>query len=130
MRIAIPVFQNRVSPVFDWASRVLVIETDGHRELRREENSLGCTSLIGRADRLAEMRVDSLVCGGISEHMLALLIARGINVIPWIAGETDKVFSAFLDGQIPGKDFTMPGRCGQPQGEQQQPAPPVRRLRS
>lgn len=112
MKIAIPVFQNRVSPVFDWSSRILVIETDGRLEIGREEHGLAGASLKDRADRLMEMKVDSLLCGGISEAMLALLIARGINVIPWVAGDTEEVFSAFLEGRVPGNGFMMPGRCG------------------
>lgn len=116
MKIAIPVFHNRVSPVFDWSSRILVIETDGSREISREERSTAGTSPATRADYLVEMKVDTLLCGGISETMLALVLRRGINVIPWVAGEAEEVFSGFLDGRVPGKDFTMPGCPGRRRG--------------
>ena len=109
MKIAIPVFHNRVSPVFDWSSRILVIESDGSREISREERSTTGTTPVMRVEYLVEMNVDTLLCGGISETMLAHVLARGINVIPWVTGDAEEVFSGFLDGRVPGKDFTMPG---------------------
>ena len=40
MRIAIPEWQGRVSPVFDVAVSLLLIDVDGKHEVRREQRRL------------------------------------------------------------------------------------------
>jgi len=112
MKVAIPVFQNRVSPVFDWSTRLFVISTDEDQELSREEVNLASDPPASRIDHLAGLSIDLLLCGGISSPLFALVESRGIQVIPWIAGEVDDVVRAFLKGQIPGEGFFMPGCCG------------------
>ncbi|MFH1999967.1 MAG: NifB/NifX family molybdenum-iron cluster-binding protein [Planctomycetota bacterium] len=112
MKVAIPVFQNRVSPVFDWSTRLLVIETDQGCEIRREELTLSADSATSRIDSLAGLSIEVLLCGGISAPLFALVRSRGIRVVPWISGEVNEVIPAFLKGKIPGKGFYMPGCCG------------------
>lgn len=111
MKIAVPVFRGRISPVFDWATRLLVVETDSDCETCREVRTLQEAQLAARAIRLAEMGVDVLLCGGISGSMRSLVEIRGVRVVPWIAGEVEEVLKAFLAGSIPEK-FAMPGCCG------------------
>lgn len=111
MRIALSVFENRVSPVFDWSNRLLVIERDGAKEMNRTEHSIAGMSPVARADYLAGMNVNTLVCGGISKVLLDMVEARGIRVIPWIAGDMERVLGAFLEGRILSGHFFMPGSC-------------------
>ena len=122
MKIALSTFQGRMSPVFDWSSRLLVVDADHGREIHRMERDLANMPPRARACCLVDLGVDTLLCGGISRFMLALVEAQGIRVIPWIAGEAEEVIRAFLDKRIPGEEFYMPGCCRMGRG-------PKRRLR-
>ncbi len=113
MKIVIPVFQGRVSPVFDWTSTVLAVETDEDgKVISRHEESMSAASHALRAEHLAKMGADVLLCGGISTPMHNMLQARDISVIPWVAGEVDEVLEAFFNGSVPSDRFAMPGCCG------------------
>jgi len=112
MKLAISIFQNRVSPVFDWSTRILVVESDEDREISREYNNIGGTVPTVRANQLEELSIHVLICGGISAPMITLVKNRNIRVIAWVAGDVEKVLKAFLEGRLPGKGFAMPGCCG------------------
>ena len=115
MRIAIPIWQGRVSPVFDVAGQVLLVEADGAGEPSRREETLADEEPERRAERLAELGVTTLVCGAISQPLQALLDARGIEVVPRVCGEVEEVLAAFLAGELRADRFAMPGCCGRAQ---------------
>jgi len=100
-----------VSPVFDWSTRLLVVETDKTREIHREEKSITSKSPSVRAGHLNEMNIDVLLCGGISAHMLSLIESHDIRVIPWVAGDVEQVLGAYLEGRISDEKYAMPGCC-------------------
>ena len=115
-RIAIPVWQGRISPVFDTAGHLLLVDVDGTRELQRCESVLADTRLPRRVSRLVELGVDVLICGGVSRPLLSMVTGAGIRAVPWVAGNVQEVLDAYLGGQLPGPRFQMPGRMGQGRG--------------
>ncbi len=56
--------------------------------------------------------VDVLVCGAISGPLAGILTANGMKVVPWICGDVENVFQAFLRGRLSEASFLMPGCCG------------------
>ena len=70
MKIAIPIWQGRISPVMDAAACALVVEFDGAGEVSRVEESLGDEFIPHRARHLADLGVDVLICGGISRSKI------------------------------------------------------------
>ena len=66
MKVAVPDWQGRVSPVFDVAEQVLLVDLNDDEDGSQHTESLGSPSLQQRAQRLAELRVDVLLCGAIS----------------------------------------------------------------
>ncbi|MEW6665855.1 MAG: hypothetical protein AB1512_11620 [Thermodesulfobacteriota bacterium] len=46
MRIAIPVWGEKVSPLLDAASRLLIVETDRMGELNNREDKYGCVNRV------------------------------------------------------------------------------------
>ncbi len=115
MRIAVPVWQGRVSPVFDVAGQLLLVEADNALEQARREETLADEEPQRRAERLAEWGVRTLICGAISQPLQALLDARGIEVVPRVCGEVEEVLAAFLVGELRADRFAMPGCCGRAQ---------------
>jgi len=111
MKVAVPDWQGRVSPVFDVAEHVVLVDLDDNRDENQHTESLGSTAPHQRAQRLSELGVDVLVCGAISWPLEALLAASGIRVIPLVCGKVEEVVRAFCDGTLENERFAMPGCC-------------------
>ncbi len=113
MKIAIPQWQGRVSPVFDVASTVMLADVEDARPLLRETVQLQADSLRQRALALAELGVGVLICGAVSRPLELALTHVGIEVIPQTCGEVEEVLLAYTDGSLlkHGR-FLMPGCCG------------------
>lgn len=111
MTVAVPVFRNRVSPVFDWCRSLVVLDISDGRVVRRE--TVGCEAARPEhlAGRLASHGVDVLVCGGISRQLCGLIETQRIRVIPWVSGELDEVISAIIGDRLQHRRFALPG-CG------------------
>lgn len=113
MKLAIPVWQGRISPVFDVAGQLLLVELTDGREAAREERPLEGSTPDQRAKKLAELGVETLICGGISQPLEALLADDGIRVIARICGSVEDVLVAFVAGRLGQQRFAMPGCCRQ-----------------
>lgn len=111
MKLAIPEWQGRVSPVFDVAEHVWFIDLDGDDAREPVVVILGTATLHERARRLVELGVDVLVCGAISAPLEALLTRGKIRVMPLVCGEIGDVVRAFCDGTLSMERFIMPGCC-------------------
>jgi len=81
MKVAIPVWQDRVSPVFDVAGRLLLVDVANRQEIGRNAQTLGEIMPHVRIRRMVEMGVDTLICAGISQPLEAGLADYGICVI-------------------------------------------------
>jgi predicted Fe-Mo cluster-binding NifX family protein len=109
MTVALTVWDDRISPVFDVARRILLIEVeDGEVTARREEN-LAEAPPIDRARKLVDLEVDTLVCGAVSWPVEAIISANGIETIPFVAGDVDEVIEAYLNGRLLDPELCMPG---------------------
>jgi predicted Fe-Mo cluster-binding NifX family protein len=111
MLLAIPVWQGRVSPVFDVAEQLLLVELDGSHELSRRRESLANEEPALRARRVADLGVDTLICGAISQPLESLLTAEQIEVVPWMCGDAEEILQAFRAGGLADGRFVMPGCC-------------------
>lgn len=111
MKVAVPDWKGRVSPVFDVARQVLLVDLDGEDNGRRYLENLGSLGPHDRARRLAELKVNVLVCGAISWPLETLVAASGIRVISLVCGEVEEVVRAFREGTLETERFAMPGCC-------------------
>ena len=112
MKLAIPTWQNRVSPVFDVAEHVLLVSLNGQEETDRYIEGLRGMALHQRAERLAELGVKVLLCGAISWQLETLLVNSGIKVVSLVCGNVEEILQAFRDGTLKNEQFAMPGCCG------------------
>ena len=112
MRIAIPVSDARISPVFDVAQRLLLVDIEDGREVGRTEGALEKSQLELRASQVAELHPDVLVCGAISRPLETMLQSAGVEIISQTCGDADKVLRAFVSDKLAGDKFVMPGCCG------------------
>ena len=109
MKIAIPIWEDRISPVFDTASRLLIVEVEAQREASRFETYLAEQDLSRRCVRIRGLGVDTLICGAISRPFLKILEASGISIVPGISGHPEDVLKAYLQGNLFDSRFLMPG---------------------
>jgi len=109
MRIAIPVWENKVSPVLDAASRLMVVEFKEGGPSTRFEIYLDERDLSRRCMRIQDLCVDTLICGAVTRHFSELLKAAGIKLIQGISGQPEAVLNAYLDGTLAHSKYLMPG---------------------
>jgi predicted Fe-Mo cluster-binding NifX family protein len=100
MKIAIPLFNERVSPRFEFASRLLLATVENNRVVEREELALHGYDLFERSALLKGLSVDTLICGGIQCFVAQDLNHSNVRVISAIVGEADAALKAFLRGSL------------------------------
>jgi len=109
MKIALPIRDARISPVFDVAKRLLVVDVEDDRQTGQDEHDLGQTDLPERARQIAGLGIDVLICGAISHPLEELLLSGGVRVVPFICGPVQKAIEAFLSNRLWSDSFLMPG---------------------
>ncbi len=113
MKVALATWNERISPVFDVARQVLILDVQNNRVVARHEERLPGTEPQSQAERLAAIAPHTLICGAISQPMADLLAAKNIRIIAFTAGSVEDVVSAWLAGALPNPALAMPGCCGQ-----------------
>jgi len=116
MKVAISVFKDSVSTVFDASQHLLVLEINGAGEQKRAMVKLKTIDPIRRASQLSEEGVNVLICGAISMPMQASISARSIFVYPFVRGKVDDVISAYQDGKLGQAVYALPGCRGRGHG--------------
>ena len=112
MRVAVPTWERRISPVFDTAGKFTVAEIERGKVVYQFIIPFQELFLPRRAIILKRWRINTLICGGISTYLVNLVAARGIRVVPGIRGDVNEVLKAFCRGDIPSARFVMPGWRG------------------
>jgi len=112
MRIAIPHWRGRVSPVFDVARNVLLVDVADSKEQARQNVAIQADGPQARANVLADHGTSVLICGAVSWPLEMALSATGIKVISQTCGDIEQVLAAFINGQLQQDAFLMPGCCG------------------
>ena len=115
-RIAIPTWDDRISPVFDVARHLLVVDVEDNAEVARSEVVIEETALPRRAKQLTDLGVNVLICGAMSRPLERMLTSAGVQVIPHTCGSADSVLKTFLSGQLTEQAFLMPGCRGRGRG--------------
>lgn len=112
MKVAIPHWQGRVSPVLDVAGSILLVGIDAGVVRTRQEITLVDEPPQKRAAVLAGIGANVLICGAVSWSLEVALAAAGITVVPQTCGDVEAVLAAFLKGGLAQGGFLMPGCCG------------------
>lgn len=118
MTIAIPIWQQRISPLLDTAARLLVLTCKEGQETSRREIILEPQRIEALAATLAELRLDLMLCGALSGSLLRSLHERGVRVRPHLCGEVEAVLQAFCHHELERAEFQMPG-CRPPKSRRQ-----------
>jgi predicted Fe-Mo cluster-binding NifX family protein len=109
MRIAISIWEDKISPVLDTASKLLIIEDKTQEESSRFETDLLKQDMSQRCSFIRKLDLDVLICGAVSRQFREMLKACGIKIISGISGPAEDVLEAYLKGNLPYSGFFMPG---------------------
>ena len=109
MRIAISHQQGRISPVFDVAARILLVDIHNGRTVRRNERALVQMDSLARARRVSQFGVELLICGAISWPLENALSSMGVQVAACICGPVNEVIKAYVNDKLGDPAFIMPG---------------------
>ena len=108
MRLAVSIWDDKVSPVLDTAAKLLIIDNHDQREshfeayLPEKDISRRCAFIRG-------LDIDVLICGAVSRHLTKMLMASGIEIVSGISGHVEDVLQAHFQGNLAQPKFLMPG---------------------
>lgn len=110
LKIIIPVWEGKVSPLLDTAQRLLLVETVNGDIASRCEVFLDEMDISRRCFRIWRLKADVLICGAVSRPFQRLLTAEpGLQLIQGISGPVEAVLMAYLQGRLNRPQFLMPG---------------------
>ncbi len=112
MKITVPYWYNRISPVLDTAENFLIVDVQNGRRIKDVNINLGEKSLSDRVEYFKRQHVNFLLCGALSDYYHRLILAKGIKVIPWLTGDIDGILEAFICNNSFEPGFIMPGCKG------------------
>ena len=109
MKIGIPIFDSRISPVFDYSTHLEVIEIEAGEVIGSRGIVLDGLGLSERLKLLRSTGVEVLICAGLCKELGNSLESMGIKIISGIIGARDDVLSAYLRNELDDPRFVMPG---------------------
>jgi len=125
MNLAVTVWGNRVSPVFDVARTLLVTRTGDKKILEKRYVSFDPGAPADLIHILKKLKVDILVCGAISASPATLIMDHKIRLISFATGNALALLETLARKKSLEKDFIMPGMAN---GHDPLPAAPDSRV--
>jgi predicted Fe-Mo cluster-binding NifX family protein len=107
MRVAVPVWNDRVSPVFDVARSLQVVDIAHGEVLNMSVRELYHGK---RVAAMVKLGVDVLICAAISTPLEATLWMSGIEVVSDTCGGVAEIINAFSAGDRTLTKFRSPGK--------------------
>ncbi|HDP80932.1 MAG TPA: hypothetical protein ENN21_08840 [Spirochaetes bacterium] len=107
--IAMPVYQDRISPLMDVSDRFAIFDVDEDVVRQKLVIKIQAASESERLEKLREMGITTIIGGAVSEQMARVAVDKGLRLISWINGPVDEIVELYLNGMLP-------PRCGCPRG--------------
>lgn len=108
-KLAIPVFEKRISPLFDVAGSFEIIATKEKSIIEKTVLDTSKLSGIERVQRLKDLEVNVIICSAISRIFANSVISKGIELIPGVIGFADEVVDAYIKDNLRIDMYSMPG---------------------
>jgi predicted Fe-Mo cluster-binding NifX family protein len=107
--IAMTIWGNRISPVFDSSKNLMIVTTHKGVILERKVERFNPQIEDQMTLKLDRFNVDTLICGAISQDQCEIITAMGIKLFPFIAGSTGEVLDSYIQQPRHLQDYLMPG---------------------
>ncbi len=112
MKIALTVWEKRISPVFDVASTIALYDKYNGSFHKEIELDFSGTGAFEKVLELAKINTGTIICGAMSRSVSCLAESCGMEVISFITGDEEAVIKAYSEGLITDDSFRMPGCLG------------------
>lgn len=100
MKVAIPRFEEEVSPCFEYSADIVIFTIRGRKVVAQIGFPLQSRDVFDRFRLLRDQQVKTLICGGVQDFFEDLLRANGIHVISWVTGSVDELLDLFIRGRL------------------------------
>ena len=109
MKIAVTIWGNRVSPVFDAAKNLLMADIENQKVTNKQYLSFNPDSIDDFIRLLKKERIKTLICGAISNRPTKIIAENGIKLISFVSGDALELMEALGRRTDIGKIYVMPG---------------------
>lgn len=109
MKIALTIWGNRISPVFDSANTVMIVDLENLRTSDRVYKGFDPQDVKQILAILKKYKIDILICGAITDDRSIFIEQNGIVLVPFIFGNTDKILATLTNEKHRISDYIMPG---------------------
>ena len=116
MKVAVTIWENRISPVLDSAHMLLIADISNSEILNRKHVAFNPERPSRLPEVLSELNVEVLICGAVSQIPADMIESGGIKLIPFITGNVEEVLASFAKSATIVPSYLMPG-CGRKKGE-------------
>jgi len=97
MKIAIPLFKDRVAPHFGASAEVLLVEISNASIKQEARWNMGGETPFDIARRLVDLGVEKVICGGIGRVYKEWLMSKGVSVEDNRRGNARDVLKQLLE---------------------------------
>ena len=100
MKIAIPLFNRRIAPRFDCAQSFLLAVVENGEVIEHEELPTSRWPPLERVDKLCDLAVDTLICGGIDKASARRLNFYRVRIYSWVTGRAEDALQSLIRGEL------------------------------
>ena len=108
MKIAVTIWGDRVSPVFDASDTIVIADIENKQIIQKYYQQFDPANWLF-LESFRKSGIDVLICGAISKTAEKRIAQSKIELLAFITGNTDEVMDLFLTcDEIP-QSYIMPG---------------------
>ncbi len=108
-KLAITTWGGRVSPMFDAAQTLLVVEKDCSGVFRKKYRFYKPENLHQFLELFTANRIQVLICGAITKDKASFIESSGITCFSFVTGTIEEVLATYTNGSIYMETLKMPG---------------------
>lgn len=109
MTIALTVWGNRISPVFDSSKTLLVAKVCQGVVIKRTQTAFEPNVEKELGLILSRFRVDVLICGAITDVQSEFITKNGVRIVPFITGDVIEILDSYIRKPQRLNTYLMPG---------------------
>ncbi len=109
MKVALTVWGNRISPVFDSAKKILIVQIENRKIKSRQYTSFNFKLRGNMCEKLTDTGAEVLICGAISKEAYHFFDSSTIELIPFVSGNAEVVLESYIKKSYVSQIFFMPG---------------------
>jgi predicted Fe-Mo cluster-binding NifX family protein len=107
-----PRFGELVAPCFEYSATITVFTIHKEKVVDQIDFCLQSTDILDRVRLLRDQQVETLICGGLEEHLEDMLQTNGVRVISWVSGSAEELLDSFMRGQLIARAGSIGNRKG------------------